>query len=94
MYSLEIRNFGPYVLFKLFGLARQKIFNELTIIVRLFRVRVLKQVVLISTNTCCHIVKYVGVIAEVKDFRGWQFLTMKAAEILCIVCLPPEEHIS
>ena len=29
-----------------------------------------------------------------KDVRGWQFLTMKAAETLCIVCLPPEEHIS
>ena len=23
-----------------------------------------------------------------KDVRGWQFLTMKAAETLCIVCLP------
>ena len=31
---------------------------------------------------------------EFKDVRGWQFLTMKAAETLCIVCLPPEEHIS
>ena len=30
----------------------------------------------------------------VKDVRGWQFLTMKAAETLCIVCLPPEERIS
>ena len=30
----------------------------------------------------------------IKDVRGWQFLTMKAAETLCIVCLPPEEHIS
>ena len=30
----------------------------------------------------------------IKDFWGWQFLTMKAAETLCIVCLPPEEHIS
>ena len=29
-----------------------------------------------------------------KDVRGWQFFTMKAAETLCIVCLPPEEHIS
>ena len=29
-----------------------------------------------------------------KDVRGWQFLTMKAAETLCIVCLPIEEHIS
>ena len=28
-----------------------------------------------------------------KDVRGWQFLTMKAAETLCIVCLPPEKHI-
>ena len=28
-----------------------------------------------------------------KDVRGWQFLTMKAAETLCIVYLPPEEHI-
>ena len=25
----------------------------------------------------------------VKDVRGWQFLTMKAAETLCVVCLPP-----
>ena len=23
-----------------------------------------------------------------KDVRGWQILTMKAAETLCIVCLP------
>ena len=29
-----------------------------------------------------------------KKVRGWQFLTMKAAETLSIVCLPPEEHIS
>ena len=29
-----------------------------------------------------------------KDVRGWQFLTMKAAETLWIVCLPPEEHFS
>ena len=29
----------------------------------------------------------------VKDVRGWQFLTMKAAETLCIVCLPPEKNI-
>ena len=28
-----------------------------------------------------------------KDVRGWQFLRMKAAETLCIVYLPPEEHI-
>ena len=33
-------------------------------------------------------------ISAFKDVRGWQFLTMKAAETLCIVCLPPEEHIS
>ena len=26
-----------------------------------------------------------------KDLRGWQFLTMKAAGTLCIVCLPPED---
>ena len=31
---------------------------------------------------------------SLKDVRGWQFLTMKAAETFCIVCLPPEEHIS
>ena len=31
-----------------------------------------------------------------KDVRGWQFLTMKAAETLCITffCLPPGKHIS
>ena len=29
-----------------------------------------------------------------KDVRGWQFLTMKAAKTLSIVCLPPEKHIS
>ena len=29
-----------------------------------------------------------------KDVLGWQFLTMKAAETLCIVCLPLEKHIS
>ena len=31
---------------------------------------------------------------RVKDLRGWQFLRMKAVETLCILCLPPEEHIS
>ena len=30
----------------------------------------------------------------IKDLRPWQFLTMKAAENLCIVYLPPEKHIS
>ena len=34
------------------------------------------------------------IIQAFKDVRGWQFLTIKAAETLCIVCLPPEEHIS
>ena len=29
-----------------------------------------------------------------KDVGGWQFFTMKVAETLRIVCLPPEEHIS
>ena len=28
-----------------------------------------------------------------KDVREWQFLTIEAAETLCMVCLPPEEHI-
>ena len=28
-----------------------------------------------------------------KDFRGWHFLTIEAAQTLCMVCLPPEEHI-
>ena len=27
-----------------------------------------------------------------KDVRGWQFLTMKAAETFSKICLPPEEH--
>ena len=31
---------------------------------------------------------------DIKDVRGWQFLTTEAAETLCMVCLPPEEHIS
>ena len=31
---------------------------------------------------------------SLKDVRGWQFLTMKAAESLCVVCLPPEKHIA
>ena len=31
---------------------------------------------------------------ELKDVQGWQFLTMKAAETLCIARLPPGEHIS
>ena len=29
----------------------------------------------------------------IKDVRGWQFLTTEAAETLCIICLPPKEHI-
>ena len=28
-----------------------------------------------------------------KDVRGWQFLTIEAAETLCMVCLPPDEDI-
>ena len=31
---------------------------------------------------------------HLKDVLGWQFLTMKAAETLRIVCFPPEKHIS
>ena len=30
---------------------------------------------------------------SLKDVRGWQFMTIEAAETLCMVCLPPEEHI-
>ena len=29
----------------------------------------------------------------VKNVRGWQILTIEAAETLCMICLPPEEHI-
>ena len=28
-----------------------------------------------------------------KDVRGWQLLTIEAAETLCMVCLPAEKHI-
>ena len=31
--------------------------------------------------------------ARLKDVRGWQFLTIEAAQTLCMICLPPEEHI-
>ena len=34
-----------------------------------------------------------GFLHDFKDVRGWQFLTMEAAETLYMVCLPPEEHI-
>ena len=27
-----------------------------------------------------------------KDVRGWQFLEIKAAETLCMVCVSSEEH--
>ena len=27
------------------------------------------------------------------DVRGWHFLAIEAAETLCMVCLPSEEHI-
>ena len=37
---------------------------------------------------------YTKLMTVFKDVRGWQFMTMKAAETLCIVCLPPEKHIS
>ena len=30
---------------------------------------------------------------DIKDVQRWQFLTTEAAESLCMVCLPPEEHI-
>ena len=34
-----------------------------------------------------------GVISGTFNYvGGWQFLTTDAAETLCIVCLPPEEH--
>ena len=29
---------------------------------------------------------------DVKDVRGWQFLTIEAAESLCMVFVPSEEH--
>ena len=29
----------------------------------------------------------------IKDVRGWQFLTIDAAETLCMVCIPSEKHI-
>ena len=29
-----------------------------------------------------------------KNVRGWQFLTIEAAETLCMVCLPPEKRTS
>ena len=32
-------------------------------------------------------------VSYLKDVRGWQFLTIEAAETLCMVCLPPKEHI-
>ena len=28
-----------------------------------------------------------------KDVRGWQFLTIEAAETLCMACVPPEQHV-
>ena len=31
---------------------------------------------------------------NLRIFEDGSFLTMKAAETLCTVCLPPEEHIS
>ena len=31
---------------------------------------------------------------DLRMFVDGSFLTMKAAETLCIVCLPPEKHIS
>ena len=33
-------------------------------------------------------------LLDIKDVREWQFLTVEAAETLCIVCLPPKERIS
>ena len=27
------------------------------------------------------------------DVPGWQFFTIEAAGTLCMICLPPEEHI-
>ena len=33
-----------------------------------------------------------NVCGPFKDVRGWQILTVEAAETLCMVCLPPEEH--
>ena len=41
-----------------------------------------------------HVLHYFRTSSLFKDVRGWQFLTMKAAETLCIVCLPPEKYIS
>ena len=30
---------------------------------------------------------------RINDVGGWQFLTIEAAEFLCMVSIPPEEHI-
>ena len=41
-----------------------------------------------------HLLSEIYPNTEFKDVQGWQFLPVKAAETLCIVCVPLEEHIS
>ena len=40
------------------------------------------------------IILQIGISLAIKDVRGWQFLTIEAAETLCMICLPPEEQFS
>ena len=47
-----------------------------------------------QTSIGCLKIKKTLITHYFKDVQGWQFLTMKAAETLCMVCLPPEAHIS
>ena len=46
------------------------------------------------TRTSLKLIYNIPRACLLKDVRGWQFLTMKAAETLYIVCLPLEKHIS
>ena len=60
----------------------------------LLRIKIIQIALLLLLVYIIYHLVYVLMDLAIKDVRGWQFLTMKAAETLCIVCLPPEEHIS
>ena len=59
-----------------------------------FSIIILKTQQLILIKTCSEKNYFVVQTLTVKDVLGCQFLTMTAAETFCIVCLPPEQHIS
>ena len=59
-----------------------------------FCIRVYKQTLVSDRNPPLSFSRHRDCVIQLrKDVRGWQFLTIEAAETFSPVCLPPEEHI-